>query len=167
MGRYSASTAKAIQTGVELAIPDEMSTPAWAETYRFVDRGARKGKWSNETVPFVTEIMACADDPAVREIVYQKPSQVAGSEVVNNIIGKRIQLAPTEIIYCAEKEDKAKAWTQESFDAMVRVTPTLCGVLSATHPRTIIRRSNGSPAAGFTSFGPHRRQSFRHVQHRS
>jgi phage terminase large subunit GpA-like protein len=130
MGRYSASTAKAIQTGVELAIPDEMSTPAWAETYRFVDRGARKGKWSNETVPFVTEIMACADDPAVREIVYQKPSQVAGSEVVNNIIGKRIQLAPTEIIYCAEKEDKAKAWTQESFDAMVRVTPTLRSLIS-------------------------------------
>jgi phage terminase large subunit GpA-like protein len=54
-----------------------------------------------------------------------KSSQVGGSEVLNNIIGKRIQLAPTEIIYCAEKEDKAKAWTQESFDTMVRATPTL------------------------------------------
>src|SRR4051812_31391062 len=130
MGNYAASTLRAVQTGVELAIPDEMSTPMWAETYRFVDRGSRKGKWSNETVPFLTEIMAAADDPAVREIVFQKSSQVGGSEVTNNIIGKRIQLAPTEIIYCAEKEDKAKAWTQESFDAMVRVTPTLRHLIS-------------------------------------
>lgn len=122
---YSATARKAIQTGIELAIPHEMSTPEWAETYRVVDRGARKGRWSNETVPFATEIMACADDPFVREIVYQKPSQVAGTEITNNIIGKRIHLAPTEIIYCAEKEDKAKAWTQESFDSMVRVTPEL------------------------------------------
>ena len=122
---YSATAIKAIQTGIELAIPHEMSTPEWAETYRVVDRGARKGRWSNETVPFATEIMACADDPFVREIVYQKPSQVAGTEITNNIIGKRIHLAPTEIIYCAEKEDKAKAWTQESFDSMVRVTPEL------------------------------------------
>jgi phage terminase large subunit GpA-like protein len=129
MGRYSASAAKAFQTGVELAIPDEMSTPAWAETYRFVDRGSRKGKWSNETVPFLTEIMAAADDPAVREIVFQKSSQVGGSEVINNIIGKRIHQSPTEIGYVAEKEDKASAWTQESFDAMVRATPELAAKL--------------------------------------
>jgi phage terminase large subunit GpA-like protein len=125
----SASTVKAFQTGVQLAIPDEMSTPAWAETYRFVDRGSRKGKWSNETVPFLTEIMAAADDPAVREIVFQKSSQVGGSEVINNIIGKRIHQSPTEIGYVAEKEDKASAWTQESFDAMVRATPELAAKL--------------------------------------
>ncbi|MBV9217349.1 MAG: phage terminase large subunit family protein [Acidobacteria bacterium] len=130
MGRYSAAALKAVQTGVELAIPDEMSTPAWAETYRFVDRGSRKGKWSNETVPFVTEIMACADDPSVREIVYQKPVQAAGSEVINNICGKRIQQAPTEMAYIAEKEDKAKAWTMESFDTMVRATPSLRGLIA-------------------------------------
>jgi phage terminase large subunit GpA-like protein len=125
MANYSASARKAVQTGIELAIPDEMSTAQWAETYRFVDRGSRKGKWSNETVPFLTEIMAAADDPAVREIVFQKSSQVGGSEVINNIIGKSIHLSPTEIGYVAEKEDKATAWTQESFDAMVRATPVL------------------------------------------
>lgn len=75
---YSSTALKAVQTGIELAIPHEMSTPEWAETYRVVDRGARKGRWSNETVPFATEIMAAADDPMVREIVFMKPSQVAG-----------------------------------------------------------------------------------------
>jgi phage terminase large subunit GpA-like protein len=125
MAKYSTSAKKAFQSGVELAIPDEMSTPAWAETYRFVDRGNRKGKWSNDTQPLLTEIMACADDPAIREIVIQKPVQWGGSEVANNIFGKKIQLEPTDMAYVAEKEDKATAWTQESFDAMVRVTPEL------------------------------------------
>src|SRR5438445_2314236 len=122
---YSSSALAAVKQGIELAIQHEMSTPEWAETYRVVDRGARKGKWSNDTVPFVTEIMAAADDPMVREIIFKKSSQVAGTEVINNIIGKRIHLAPTEIGYVAEKEDKARAWTQESFDSMVRVTPEL------------------------------------------
>lgn len=122
---YSATAKTAIKTGLELAIPHEMSTPEWAETYRGVDRGARKGKWSNDTAPYLTEIMAAADDPFVREIVIQKPAQSGGTEACTNIIGKRIHQAPTEIIYCCEKEDKAKAWTQEAFDSMVRATPEL------------------------------------------
>lgn len=126
----SSTARKALKAAIELAIPHEMSTPEWAETYRVVDRGARKGKWSNETVPFLVEIMAVADDPFVREIVFQKSSQVGGSEVINNIIGKRMHQSPTEIIYCAEGEDKATAWTQESFDPMVRATPELRRLIS-------------------------------------
>lgn len=127
---YSNTALKAVRTGIELAIPHEMSTPEWAETYRVVDRGARKGRWSNDTVPFLTDIMAAADDPLVREIIFMKSSQVGGSEVINNILGKRIHQNPTEIIYCAEKEDKATAWTQESFDSMVRATPELRRLIS-------------------------------------
>lgn len=129
---FSSTALKAAQAGIDLAIPDEMTTPEWAETFRFVDRGSRKGKWSNDVLPFLTEIMACADDPFVREIIFQKSSQVGGTEMLNNIIGKRIHLAPTEIIYCAEKEDKAKAWTQESFDSMVRATPELKNAIYTT-----------------------------------
>lgn len=127
----SASTArKALRAAIELAIPHEMSTPEWSATYRVVDRGARKGRWSNETNPALTDVMAAADDPLVREIVVQKPVQWGGSEIANNIIGKRIHQSPTEIIYCAEKEDKATAWTQESFDSMVRATPELNRLVS-------------------------------------
>jgi len=125
----AATALKAFQTGIEMAIPDEMSTPEWAEKYRFVDRGARPGRWSNATVPFLTEIMATADDPAVRELVFQKSSQLGGSEVLNNIIGKRIHLSPRPMAYVAEKEDKATAWTQESFDTMVAATPVLQALL--------------------------------------
>lgn len=144
---YSSTALKAVRTGIELAIPHEMSTPEWAETYRYVDRGARKGKWSNDTNPMLTEPMACADNPLVREIVIQKPVQWGGSEVGNNIIGKRIHQDPTEIIWCAEKEDKATAWTQESFDAMVRVTPELRRLISRK-PEENNQKYKGFPGGG-------------------
>jgi phage terminase large subunit GpA-like protein len=122
---------KALRSAIELAIPHKMSTPEWAETYRVVDRGSRKGKWSNETVPFLTEIMAAADNPMVREIIFQASRQVGKSEAGVNVIGKRAHLGPdAEIAYVAEKEDKATAWTQESFDAMVRATPELRRIIS-------------------------------------
>lgn len=127
---YSNTALAAVRTGIELAIPHEMSTPEWAETYRGVGRGARKGKWSNETVPFLVDIMAAADDPLVREIVFQAPRQIGKSSCAENIIGKRIHQAPTEIAYVAEKEDKAKSWTQEAFDSMVRATPELKRLVS-------------------------------------
>lgn len=122
----SAAVDRVIRQGLEAAIPDStMTVSAWAETYRTVDRGARKGRWSNDTVPYLTEIMDVFTDPRVREIVFQKPSQSGGSEAIMNMIGRTIHLEPTEIAYVGEKEDKAKAWTQESFDATVRTTEVL------------------------------------------
>ncbi|MEO8647757.1 MAG: terminase gpA endonuclease subunit [Acidobacteriota bacterium] len=144
---YSNTARQAVKTGIELAIPHEMATPEWAETYRVVDRGARKGRWSNETNPALTEVMAAADDPFVREIVVQKPVQWGGSEIANNIIGKRIHQNPTEIIYCAEIEDKATAWTQESFDSMVRVTPELSRLVSKK-PEENNQKYKGFPGGG-------------------
>jgi phage terminase large subunit GpA-like protein len=81
-------------------------------------------------VPFLTEIMAAADDPAVREIVFQKSSQVGGSEIIEQHHRQTDPARRPRSVTVAEKEDKAKAWTQESFDAMVRATPTLHRLIS-------------------------------------
>src|SRR5690348_680725 len=103
-----------MKAGLEAAIPDStMTVSQWAEAYRVVDRGARKGRWLNSTTPFLVDIMDAFTDPVVREIIFQKPSQIAGSEFMVNCIGRTIHLDPTEMAYVAEKEDKAKAWTQE------------------------------------------------------
>lgn len=122
----SSGVKKAIKLGLEAAIPDvTMSVSVWAEKFRVVDRGARKGKWSNATTPYLVEIMDVFTDPRVSEIVVQKPSQSGGSEAIANMIGRTMHLDPTDMAYVGEKEDKAKGWTQESFDAMVRVTDVL------------------------------------------
>jgi phage terminase large subunit GpA-like protein len=124
MGAVAAKTV--VTEAIRRAIPDGTgSVSAWAETNRFVDRGARKGKWSNKTVPFATEIMDAFTDPFIREVVFMKSAQVAGSEILANVAGYYIDVEPTEIAYVAEKEDKAKAWTIESFDSMTRTTAAL------------------------------------------
>jgi phage terminase large subunit GpA-like protein len=116
----------AVKEAIRRAIPDGTgSISAWSEANRYVDRGARKGKWSNRTVPFAVEIMDAFTEPGIREVIFQKPSHVAGSEILANVVGYYIDVEPTEIAYVAEKEDKAKAWTVESFDPMVRSTPCL------------------------------------------
>lgn len=129
---YSAATLRAVQTGIDLAIPYEMSTSEWAEERRGVGRGNRQGKWLNSTAPFLVEIMNCADDPYVRRITMQASRQIGKTSCGENIIGKRIDIAPTEIAYVGEKEDKARAWTQEAFDSMVRETPALQSRISRT-----------------------------------
>lgn len=129
---YSAATLRAVQTGIDLAIPYEMSTSEWAEDRRGVGRGNRQGKWLNSTAPFLVEIMNCADDPYVRRITMQASRQIGKTSCGENIIGKRIDIAPTEIAYVGEKEDKARAWTQEAFDSMVRETPALQSRISRT-----------------------------------
>lgn len=114
------------ERGLRASIPDgALSVSKWAETYRYVQRSARPGPWSNAVVPFLTEIMDVVTDPSVRKVVYQKSSQVAGSELLVNVIGYYIHIDPTYILYVAEKEDKARAWTNESFDTTVQNTEVL------------------------------------------
>jgi phage terminase large subunit GpA-like protein len=120
-----------LDEGLRTAIPDGgLSISKWAETYRYVERTARPGKWSNDTVPFLTEIMDTVTQPDVREVIFMKSAQVGGSELAVNIIGYYIHIDPTYIIYIGEQEDKAKAWTQESFDSTVRNTPVLKALVS-------------------------------------
>lgn len=117
---------KALYEGLRLAIPDSgMTVSQWAERYRVVDRGARKGKWSNDTVPFLTEIMNAATEPGVREIIFEASRQVGKSETDVNIIGYFVHQDPTDVAYVGETEDKAKGWTLESWDPTVRTTEAL------------------------------------------
>lgn len=117
---------KAVFDGIRQAIPDtSLTVSRWAELNRVVDRGARRGPWRNDVLPFLTEIMDAYCDPDVREIVFMKSSQVGGSECIVNMIGYAIDVRPGEMCYMAETEDKARAWTQESFDPTVRSTDRL------------------------------------------
>ncbi len=124
---------KAVFDGIRQAIPDTAVTVSqWSERCRVVDRGARKGPWRNDVLPFLTEFMDSYCDPDVRESIFMKSSQVGGSEAIVNMIGYAIDVKPGEICYMAETEDKAKAWTQESFDPTVRTTERLKYLVKTT-----------------------------------
>jgi phage terminase large subunit GpA-like protein len=153
----AAVTKQAYSEGIQRAIPSgTRSVSAWADANRFVERGARKGKWSNKTVPFAIDIMDAFSDPIVREVVFQKSAQVAGSEILANVVGYYIEVEPTEIAYVAEKEDKTRAWMQESFDSMVRATPTLAALVKtdAEDNNQRVKRFPGGQFFGFWATSP-------------
>jgi phage terminase large subunit GpA-like protein len=114
--------------GLKSAIPEgEITISQWAERYRFVSpqRSARPGRWNNAVVPFAAGIMDAVTEPDVRKVVFQKSSQVAGTEILINILCYFIHIDPSLMLYIAEIEDKAKAWTQEAFDPTIAESPEL------------------------------------------
>lgn len=120
--------------GLQGAIPESaLTVSAWAERYRIVspERSARPGKWSNEVVPFLVGVMDAVTEPGVREVVFMKSSQVAGSEFGNNTIGYFMHIDPSTIQYVCENEGKAQAWSVESLTPMLRDTPVLAALLNS------------------------------------
>jgi len=154
----SAALAKtAVSEAIRRAIPTGIrSVSAWAEANRYVERGARKGKWSNATIPFATEIMDAFADSEVREVIFQKSAQVGGSEILANVVGYYIEVDPTEIAYVAEKEDKTRAWMIESFDTMVRSTPSLRRLVKTSDAdnNQRVKRFPGGQVFGFWATSP-------------
>lgn len=130
---------KIIRSALEAAIPQtSLTVSRWAENYRYVsaERSARPGRWSNDLLPFLNEIMDEASNPATNRIIFQKSSQVGGSECLNNILGYRIHIDPTMMMYVAETETKAKAWAFESFDTMVSATPVLSDLVAVNQAQS-------------------------------
>ena len=123
---------------LRMAIPEAFLTVSmWAATYRFLspERSARPGRWRNELVPYLVEIMDTVGRPGVREIVFVKSAQVAGTECANNIIAYFMHADPSPILYVCETEPKAESWSKESLAPMIRDTPVLKQIVSDSRSR--------------------------------
>lgn len=86
--------------------PESLSVSEWAERYRILDSrtSAEPGPWSNRRTPYLTGIMDEFNNYDTEEIVFVKPTQVGGTECMNNMLGYVITQdpAPTEIVYPTE-----------------------------------------------------------------
>lgn len=124
----SDATIQVFAEALEAAIPEAALTiSAWAETYRYLsaERSAMPGRWKNALTPHLTGIMDAVNDPTVYEIVFVKSSQIAGTSFAENVFGYYAHIDPAPILYVAETQDKAMAWSKESLAPMIRDTPVL------------------------------------------
>ena len=112
-----------------LAPPPNLKTSEWADEYRRVASGPYPGKWSTARTPDLREVMDCDNDPLVKMIVIMKPTRIGGTEVVNNIIGRRIHLDPCNILYAQTALDEGRKYTEKIFMPMVESTPVLLGLV--------------------------------------
>jgi phage terminase large subunit GpA-like protein len=128
----------AFSEAIAIAIPEAFLTVSlWAATYRYMspERSARPGRWRNDLVPYLVEIMDSVTQPGVRETILVKSAQIAGTECANNIIGYFMHADPSPILYVCETEPKAEAWSKESLAPMIRDTPVLASIVSDARSR--------------------------------
>lgn len=110
------------------APPPQLSTTDWANKYRYLapESSAMPGKYSTALTPWVPGMHAALDDPAVYKVVCMKAAQVAWTDgVINNWLGRTIDLAPVPVIGLFAKTDSAKEFAQEKLAPMVVATPRL------------------------------------------
>lgn len=103
----------------------------WADQERYLSPEATNTpapmRWSTDRVPFTRDIMADLTDPEVHHIVFVKPRQVAGTEIINNWVGHTIDWAPSPHLVVQSTGTSAKNWSKDRLDPMIRDTPSLRG----------------------------------------
>ena len=86
--------------------PESITVSEWAEKYRVLDSktSAEPGPWNNDRTPYLKGIMDEFTNYETEEIIFVKPTQVGGTEAMNNMLGYVIQQdpSPTEVVYPTE-----------------------------------------------------------------
>lgn len=107
--------------------PEDITVSEWADKYRILDArtSAMPGPWRTEHTPYLKGIMDEFNNYETEEIVYVKPTQVGGTECLQNMAGFIIQQdpAPTMIVYPTDK--LADSISENRLQPMIKAAPTL------------------------------------------
>ena len=110
------------------APPPKLSTTEWANRYRYLaaESAALPGKYNTTLTPWIPGILEAIDDPQIWKIVCMKSAQIAWTDgVINNWLGRIIDLDPSPVIGLFAKADAAREYGDEKFRPMVTATPRL------------------------------------------
>lgn len=107
--------------------PEDITVSQWADKYRILDAktSAMPGPWRTDHTPYLRGIMDEFNNHETEEIIYVKPTQVGGTECLQNMVGYIIQQdpAPTMIVYPTDK--LADSISENRLQPMIKAAPTL------------------------------------------
>lgn len=110
-----------------LCPPEQLTVSEWAEEYRILDvkSSAMPGAWSNSITPYLVGIMDEFNNYETEEIIFCKPTQVGGTEALQNMIGYIVMQdpAPTMIVY--PTDTLAKSVSENRLQPMLKATPEI------------------------------------------
>ena len=107
--------------------PEDLTVSQWAEHYRVLDSkaAALPGPWRNEKTPYLVAIMDELLNYETEEIVFCKPSQVGGTEVIMNILGYIIQQDPSPTLAVYPSDILADSIYKNRILPMIMASPTI------------------------------------------
>lgn len=107
--------------------PDYMLSE-WAAKKRVVppETSSFPGRWKNELVPYLVEIMDCLSpaDPADR-VALMKSAQIAGSEAATNFILYIADIAPGPTMVVHPTVEAGKSWGREKLNPNIEENPDM------------------------------------------
>lgn len=107
--------------------PEHMTVSEWAAKHRVLDSksSAMPGPWNNSVTPYLVEIMDEFNNYETEKIIFVKPTQIGGTETLQNIVGYIVSQdpAPTMIVY--PTETLAKSVSENRLQPMLRLSADL------------------------------------------
>ncbi|MEC0092491.1 phage terminase large subunit family protein [Paenibacillus macquariensis] len=107
--------------------PEKLTVSEWADKHRILDSksSAEPGPWSTDRTPYLRGIMDAFTDPRIEEIIFVKPTQVGGTESLNNMFGYVIAQDPNPALIVYPMLDLAEFTSKNRLQPMVQLSPTL------------------------------------------
>jgi len=107
--------------------PERLTVSEWADKYRVLDAktSAEPGQWRTARTPYLRGIMDAFNDPDIEEIIFCKPTQVGGTETLNNIVGYIIAQDPSPTLIVYPTLDLAEYTSKNRIQPMINICPEL------------------------------------------
>lgn len=107
--------------------PEHMTVSEWAEKYRVLESksSAMPGPWNNSVTPYLVDVMNEFNNYETEKIIFAKPTQIGGTEALQNIVGYIVSQdpAPTMIVY--PTETLAKSVSENRLQPMLMASADL------------------------------------------
>lgn len=110
-----------------LSPPEQLTVSEWAEQYRMLDAksSAMPGPWSNSVTPYLVGVMDEFNNYETEEIIFVKPTQIGGTEALQNMIGYIVSQDPSPTMIVYPTDTLAKSVSENRLQPMLKATPDI------------------------------------------
>lgn len=107
--------------------PENLTVSEWADKYRILDAktSAEPGPWTTLRTPYLKGIMDAFTDPDIEEIIFVKPTQVGGTETINNMVGYVIAQDPSPTLVVLPTLDLAESISKNRIQPMITLSQVI------------------------------------------
>jgi phage terminase large subunit GpA-like protein len=119
--------------------PDpELTISQWSDQHRVLSRvsAGEPGRWRTSRTPFLREIMDCLSPSSpFSRVLFMKPAQIGGSEVLLNFLGYIVHQAPGPVLLVEPTVELAKRFSRQRIASLIESTPVLAERVSEPRER--------------------------------
>lgn len=117
----------------------------WAEKYRVLDTktSALPGPWRNDKTPYLVDIMNELTNYETEEIVFCKPTQVGGTEALQNMLGYVIMQDPSPAMIVYPTDKLAESISENRIEPMIKANRSLLKLYKETESSKLEMQFDG------------------------